>query len=800
MLPDLAHLYRPKADESISCHKTKNKGLMLPYFAYGSNDKNTMTETNGHAGPTPLADATIQVRGARQNNLRNVDLDIPKRQLVVFTGISGSGKSSLVFDTIAAESQRLLNETYPAFLQSLMPGVPRPDVDSLHNLNAAIVVDQEPMCSNSRSTVGTATDAWALLRVLFARVGQPAVASPSALSFNDPSGMCVSCEGLGRVSTLDVDAILNRTLSLNKGAILFPNFAVGSLFWTIYAESGFFDPDKPIADYTDAELTQLLTGTGSKVKTGSYNLAYEGLLDKIQRLYLSKDIESLQPHVRRAVEEVATTKTCPACGGSRLNDAARACRIDSLSAADCLAMPITDLTDWVRQRDLPPVAPILKSLLTTLINVVEIGLGYLTLSRQTGTLSGGEAQRIKMVRHVDSSLTDLLYVFDEPTGGLHPHDVARMIELLKRLRDKGNTVLVVEHNRAVMLAADYIVDIGPGAGTEGGRVVYTGEVAGLIGASTPTGQCLNRPVVPVRQPRQPTGHLTLKSATLNNLQNVTVAIPLGVLTAVTGVAGSGKSSLVIGSMPRESGATLVDQSPIKGSRRSNPATYTGLFDGIREAFAKANKVKPALFSANSEGACPICNGLGVIYTDLVYMDAVASPCEGCGGKRFRSSVLAYTLRGLTIADVLNLSIGRAADFFTEPALLPMLRSLVEVGLGYVSLGQPLTTLSGGERQRLRLAIEIVDKAGLYVLDEPSKGLHMADVEQLTALLHGMVDRGNTVVVIEHNLDIIASADWVIDLGPGAGHHGGRVVYEGPPTQLPTAAESVTGRYLQAHRG
>ncbi|MFE1485425.1 ATP-binding cassette domain-containing protein [Streptomyces fimicarius] len=761
------------------------------------------SKASARAGGSPADfDRVIRVRGARENNLTGVDLDIPKRSLVVFTGVSGSGKSSLAFDTIAAESQRLINETYPAFLQSQMPTLPRPDVDSLENLNAAIVVDQERIGANSRSTVGTATDTWTMLRIVFARVGSPAVPSPSALSFNDPAGMCQECGGVGRVSSIDVEGIFDRSLSLNEGAITFPNFAVGSVFWKIYTESGFFDNDLPLGKFTEKDWEQLLTGTGDVVKTGGYNMAYEGVLDKIQRLYLSKDADSLRPHVRRAVEAIGTTGPCSACDGTRLNEAARACRIDGVSIADCNALQITELSRWAATLPAKGIGPLKAGLVSILDNLVEIGLGYLSLDRAAGTLSGGEAQRIKMVRHLDSSLTELTYVFDEPTAGLHAHDTQRMIGLLERLRDKGNTVLVVEHNPEVIAAADHVVDIGPGAGLGGGQVVYQGDVAGLKKSGTPTGSHLS-----VRRPlktevREPVGSLDIKSASLHNLRDVSVSIPLRVLTAITGVAGAGKSSLVLGSLPKAAEAAIVDQSPIKGSRRSNPATYTGMFDGIREAFAAASKVKAGLFSANSEGACPVCKGLGVTYTDLGYMTAVPTTCEKCEGRRFTDEVLAYHLRGRSIADVLAMSIDTAADFFTEKtekSVTPVLAALKDVGLGYISLGQPLTTLSGGERQRLRLAIEMRRNARTYILDEPSTGLHLADVDNLIRLLDGLVDGGASVIVIEHNLDIVAHADWVVDLGPGAGDDGGRIVYEGPPAKMPKNGKSMTGRFLHASR-
>lgn len=746
-----------------------------------------------------IKEGFIEVRGARQNNLSGIDVNIPKRSLVVFTGVSGSGKSSLVFGTIAAESQRLINETYNAFLQSLMPALPRPDVDLLRGLNAAIVVDQERMGANSRSTVGTATDTWTMLRVLFSRLGKPAVSSTSALSFNDPVGMCLACEGLGSLATLNVDSILDRTKSLTEGAITFPNFAVGSIFWEIFAKSGFFDIKKPLKNWTKAELGQLLTGTGGKVGTGSYKMTYEGLIDKIKRLYLTKDLDDLQPHIRQAVEAAAAIGICSECSGTRLNEEARRCMIQGKSIADANSIQINDLVEWARKIKSAEVAPIVLGLLGTLENLVEIGLGYLSLDRQTGTLSGGEAQRVKMVRHLDSSLTDMTYVFDEPTSGLHAHDTERVIALLKRLRDKGNTVLVVEHNLDVISAADHIIELGPGAGTSGGKLVFQGDLAGLRKSKALTAKFLDTRQPIKTSPRKATGHLKISKAKTNNLKNISVEIPLGVLTAVTGVAGSGKSSLVLDSISRDQELVIIDQTPIQGSRRSNPATYSGALDGIRDAFAKENKVKPALFSANSDGACEACKGLGVTYTDLAYMAAVSSKCEVCGGRRFADQVLKYKLRGANISEVLAMTINDAAEFFTEKNIQPLLSSLSKAGIGYISLGQPLTTLSGGERQRLRLGIEMAGKAKIYVLDEPSNGLHLADVEHLIETLDQIVESGGTVIVIEHNLDVIARADWVIDLGPGAGNDGGQIVYQGPPAGLPRTGSSLTGKHLHRTR-
>jgi excinuclease UvrABC ATPase subunit len=764
----------------------------------------------------------IEVRGARENNLRDVSLDIPKRQLTVFTGVSGSGKSSLVFETIAAESRRLINETYTAFVQGFMATPARPDVDSLEGLTAAISVDQERMGANPRSTVGTVTDAHAMLRIIFSRLGKPRIGPASAFSFNLPAGsvagnitlertadaqpeyqehtiyggMCPACEGLGRASSVDVDALVDRSKSLNEGAITFPGFSSGGWAVRAYAESGFFDPDKPVRDFTKAELDRFLYGPDTKVKIQSINLTYQGLVDRIRRAYLVKDPESLQPHIRAAVERIATYGPCPACGGSRLNDLARSSKIKGKSIADVAAMQISDLVEWVRGVDAPGAKPALEQLSAVLGHFVAIGLGYLSLERESSSLSGGESQRTRMVRHLGSALTDVTYVFDEPTIGLHAHDVQQMNGLLRELRDKGNTVLVVEHEPDVIEIADHVVDMGPGAGSHGGEIVYQGSYAGLRGSGTVTGEHLDVRQAVKTDPRTPTGHIEIRHAKLHNLKDVSVDVPTGVLVAVTGVAGSGKSSLIHGCMPRtDPSVTVVDQSAIRGSRRSNPATYTGILDPIRKAFATTNKVKPALFSANSEGACPECKGLGLIYTDLAFMAGVVSVCEACEGRRFNDDVLAYRLRGKNIADVLDLSIEDAAAFFTEKPVKVMLDRLLDVGLGYVSLGQMLNTLSGGERQRLKLAIEMSSDSEVYVLDEPTTGLHMQDVDNLIGLLDRLVESGRTAIVIEHNLDVVARADWVIDLGPGAGHDGGRVVFEGPPAELVRARGTLTGEHL-----
>ncbi|MFD3331300.1 ATP-binding cassette domain-containing protein [Streptomyces sp. NPDC058700] len=743
----------------------------------------------------------IQVRGARENNLRNVDVDLPKRRLTVFTGVSGSGKSSLVFGTIAAESQRLINETYSAFLQSFMPSLARPDVDGLHNLSAAIVVDQERMGANSRSTVGTATDAYTMLRIVFSRLGTPHVGTSGAFSFNLPEGMCPRCEGAGEISDIDVDELVDRSKSLNEGAITVPNFAVDSWYWRIMAESGFYDADKKLADFTEQEWEDFLHRPSCKVKVGSNTFTYEGLVPKVQRLFLAKDRESLQAHIKAFVDRAVGFRTCPECEGARLTRAALSSRIDGVNIAECSAMQISDLAAFVRRIDDPSVAPLLAGLRELLDSLVEIGLGYLSLDRSSGTLSGGEAQRVKMVRHLGSPLTDVTYVFDEPTTGLHPHDVRRMNDLLLRLRDKGNTVLVVEHKPEVIEIADHVVDLGPRAGAAGGEICYSGNVPGLRTSGTLTGDHLAHRAKLRTEVRTPTGALAITGATQHNLKDVSVDIPTGVLTVVTGVAGSGKSSLIHGNLPGRDGVVVADQSPIRGSRRSNPATYTGLLGPIRTAFAKANGVKPALFSANSEGACPRCNGLGLVYTDLAIAAGVASVCEECEGKRFTPEVLTYRLNGKNIHEVLSLSIEEAYDFFTTKSQArTILGRLQDVGLGYLRLGQPLNTLSGGERQRLKLAIHMAEKGAVYVLDEPTTGLHLADVDKLLALLDRLVEAGNTVVVIEHHQAVMAHADWLIDLGPGAGHDGGHVVFEGTPAQLVEKSDTLTARHLREYVG
>ena len=773
----------------------------------------------------------IRVHGARENNLKNVSVELPKRRLTVFTGVSGSGKSSLVFATIAAESQRLINETYSAFLQGMMPSQSRPDVDVLDGLTTAIIVDQERMGANVRSTVGTATDANALLRILFSRLGEPHIGTPKAFSFNIPSvrgagaitvdraggkqpirksfsvigGMCPRCEGMGTVSDFDLTQLYDADKSLAQGALTIPGFTAGGWNYRLYAESGFVDPDKPIRDYTERELHDLLHHEAVRMKIAGINMTYEGLVPRISQSMLSKDVESMQPHIRAFVERAVTFTTCPDCGGTRLNEGARSSRIRGLNIADACAMQITDLAAWVRSLDEPSMAPLLRSLGDTLDSFVEVGLGYLSLDRPSGTLSGGEAQRTKMIRHLGSALTDVTYIFDEPTVGLHPHDIARMNRLLLQLRDKGNTVLVVEHKPDVIAIADHVVDLGPGAGPDGGTVCFEGTVEALRTSGTLTGRHLGYRAALKPATRKPQGTIPIRHATANNLQDVSVDIPLGVLCVVTGVAGSGKSSLIHGSLPGDAGVVSIDQGPIKGSSRSNPATYTGVLDPIRTAFAKANGVKPALFSANSEGACGGCNGNGVIYTSIGIMAEVSTVCEECEGRRFDASVLEYTLAGRTISDVYQMSVAEALAFFGSgeakvPAARAVLARMADVGLGYLRLGQPLTTLSGGERQRLKLAIQMATDGGIYVLDEPTSGLHLADVEQLLRLLDRLVDAGKTVIVIEHHLAVMAHADWIIDLGPGAGHDGGRIVFEGLPSELVASRSTLTGEHLGDYVG
>ena len=774
----------------------------------------------------------IRVVGARENNLKDVSLNLPKRRLTVFTGVSGSGKSSLVFETIAAESQRMINETYSAFVQGFMPTLARPEVDSLEGLTTAIIVDQERMGANVRSTVGTVTDANALLRLLFSKLAEPHIGSPQAYSFNVPSvsgsgmiktekagrvqkeartytlvgGMCPRCEGRGRVEDIDISQLIDEDLSLAEGAITVPGYVADGWYVRGFIGSGFFDADKKIKDYSKRELDDLLWKQPTKIRVDNINVTYEGLVPKIQKSMLTKDPDAVQPHIRAFIERAVTFQVCPECDGTRLAEHARTSKIDGVSIADATAMQISDLAAWVRGLDAPSAGPLLGTLQALLDSFVDIGLGYLSLSRPSGTLSGGEAQRTKMIRHLGSALTDVTYVFDEPSIGLHPHDIEKMNTLLQNLRDKGNTVLVVEHKPEMIAIADHVVDLGPRAGTAGGEICFEGTLEGLRASGTLTGNHLEYRARLKDDVRTPTGHLEIRGASTNNLKDVDVDVPLGVLTVLTGVAGSGKSSLIHGSLPKDAPVVSIDQTPIKGSRRSNPATYTGLLEPIRKAFAKATGTKPALFSANSEGACPACNGAGVIYTELGFMDTVTTPCEECEGKRFQASVLEYRWGGRNIADVLAMPVDEAVGFFADgetrtPAAHTILERLKDVGLGYLSLGQPLTTLSGGERQRLKLATAMASKDGsIYILDEPTTGLHLADVEQLLALLDRLVDSGKSVIVIEHHQAVMAHADWIIDLGPGAGHDGGRIVFEGTPASLVKDTSTLTGQHLARYIG
>ncbi|GAA5049877.1 excinuclease ABC subunit UvrA [Nocardia callitridis] len=769
----------------------------------------------------------IRVHGARVNNLLDVSVELPKRRLTVFTGVSGSGKTSLVFGTIAAESQRMINETYSAFVQGFMPSLARPDVDVLEGLTTAIIVDQQRMGADPRSTVGTATDTNAMLRILFSRLGTPHIGPPGAFAFNVASvqasgaikvdrgvgkskavradfsrtgGMCTRCEGRGSVTDFDLTQLYDDAKSLNEGALTIPGYSVDGWYGRIFSGCGFFDPDKPIRSFTKKQTHDLLYKEPTKIKVDGVNLTYEGLIPRIQKSFLVKDVDAMQPHIRAFVERAVTFTVCPDCDGTRLSAHARSSKIKGISIADACAMQLSDLAEWVRELDEPSVGPLLETLRQTLDSFVEVGLGYLSSDRASGTLSGGEAQRVKMIRHLGSALTDVTYVFDEPTAGLHPHDIQRMNALLLRLRDKGNTVLVVEHKPETIAIADHIVDLGPGAGSEGGTICFEGTVKGLRAGNTITGKHFDDRAEVKDSVREPTGALEIRGASTHNLRDVDVDIPLGVLTVITGVAGSGKSSLVHGSIPAGAEVVSVDQGAIRGSRRSNPATYTGLLESIRKAFAKANAVKPALFSANSEGACPTCNGAGVIYTDLAMMAGVATTCEDCEGKRFQPAVLEYHFGGRDISEVLAMSVAEAAEFFGEgpartPAAHKILERLADVGLGYLRLGQPLTTLSGGERQRLKLATHMAEKGGIYVLDEPTNGLHLADVEQLLGLLDRLVDSGKSVIVVEHHQAVMAHADWIIDLGPGAGHDGGSIVFEGTPAELVAKRSTLTGEHL-----
>ncbi|MCA9833327.1 MAG: excinuclease ABC subunit UvrA [Thermomicrobiales bacterium] len=767
--------------------------------------------------------AAIRVRGARVNNLKDIDIDLPKRRLTVFTGLSGSGKSSLVFSTIAAESQRLINETYPAFVQGFMPTLARPEVDLMDGLTTAIIVDQQRMGSDPRSTVGTATDANAMLRMLFSRCGDPQIGSPNAYSFNVPSasgsggitvqrgdrtitekadfnilgGMCPRCEGRGTVSGYDMTKIYDEEKTITEGAILVPNYSIDGWYGRIFSNGDFFPADKPVKKFTKRELHALLYKEPTRIKVDGINVTYEGVLSRIEKTMLAKDVDAMQPHVRRFVESAVTFETCPECGGTRLSQQALGSKIMGKNIADCCAMQVSDLAEWVKGIKEPSVAPLLEGLQRILNSFVEIGLGYLSLDRPAGTLSGGEAQRVKMIRHLGSALTDVTYVFDEPTAGLHPADIERMNALLQQLRDKGNTVLVVEHKPSVMAIADYLVDMGPGAGAAGGEIVFQGDLKGLLSSDTTTGKHLEERIGLRGDSRQPNGTIPIRDANLHNLKNVDIDIPTGVLVTITGVAGSGKSSLIDAGLARRDDVMIVDQSPIRGSIRSNPATFSGLLDPIRTAFAKANGVKPALFSANSEGACPVCNGTGVITVDLGFMASVSTVCEECGGKRYRAEVLEYRLDGLNISEVLDLTAAEAAGHFTTGNASKIIGLLNDVGLGYIRIGQQLNTLSGGERQRLKLAASLrTDNAPIYVLDEPTNGLHLADTDNMIAMLHKLVDSGKSIIVVEHNLAVMAQSDWIIDIGPGAGHDGGKVVYEGSPAEMIAKSKTATARYLK----
>ena len=745
---------------------------------------------------------SIRIRGARENNLKNVSLDIPKRQITVFTGVSGSGKSSLVFSTIAAESQRLINETYPAFVQQFMPRYGQPEAELLENISAAIIVDQQRLGGNVRSTVATVTDTAQMLRVLFARLGEPRLPAPGYYSYNDPRGMCAECEGIGEVSAMDMSAVVDESKSLKEGALIARGYEVDTWWWSTFAKSGLFDLDKPIRDYTEEERANLFyLDDGRKIKVDKIGFTYMGLVPKLKRSLGDKDPDAMQSHIRAEYDRIFTRKICPLCNGVRLKSEVLASKISGLNIADMSSMQVSDLAELVRTIDAPQVGPMLSALAARLNNLVTIGLGYLSLDRESSSLSGGESQRVKMVRHLGSSLTDITYIFDEPSVGLHPHDVGRLAGLMEQLRDKGNTVLIVEHKPDMIAIADHVVDMGPFAGTRGGEIVYQGDFPGLLTSGTATGNHMRTHQSIKDKVRKPTGELRIDNAQLNNLKDVSVSIPKGVLTAISGVAGSGKSSLIQGCLPKAYPATIIiDQNLARGSRRSNTATYTGILDNVRKAFAKANGVDASLFSANSKGACPDCNGLGVTFTDLAHLDPMATVCETCEGKRFLPEVLEHRLRGRSISDVYQMSVTDAVVFFTEPAIAKILRGLDDVGLGYLTLGQPLSTLSGGERQRLKLAAELGKQGNIYVLDEPTTSLHMNDVDTLIGLFDRLVDSGSSVIVIEHNLDVIARSDWVIDLGPGAGHDGGTVQFEGLPADLAKKGETLTGRYLASRQG
>ncbi|WP_067929601.1 ATP-binding cassette domain-containing protein [Alicyclobacillus shizuokensis] len=746
----------------------------------------------------------IEIRGARENNLKNLSLRIPKRKITIFTGVSGSGKSSIVFDTIAAESQRLLNENFSMFVRRFLPRIPQPDADAIENLSMAVVVDQKRLGGGSHSTVGTITDISPLLRLLFSRLGEPHVGPPNFFSFNDPNGMCPECNGIGRRLGVDLDKALDKSKSLNEGAIMLPDYKVNSMDWTYIVQSGFFDPDKKLSDYSDEELEQLLYGKARKVKMQfagkAVNITVEGIIEKFINKYIKRDLKTLSERTQRAVAPYISEGPCPSCRGARLNQAALSCRINGLNIAEMSSMEVGQLIRVIREIDDPVAAPVVKSLTERLQHLVDIGLDYLTLDRETDTLSGGESQRVKMVKHLSGSLVDVTYIFDEPSVGLHPRDVHRLNELLRKLRDKGNTVIVVEHDPDVIQVADHIVDVGPLAGSRGGTIVYEGSYEGLLEADTLTGNHLKKPLPFKEIYRQPSGKLSIVDANLHNLRNISVDIPAGVLTVVTGVSGSGKSTLIEVFLRQHPEAIAIDQSAVGVSTRSNPATYTGIMDDVRKAFAAANKVSPGLFSFNSKGACENCQGLGVTYTDLAFLDSVKLPCEVCEGKRFKEEVLAYKLNGKSIADVLAMTVEQALAFFENKDVIRKLQALSDVGLDYLTLGQPLSTLSGGECQRIKLASELHKKGSIYVMDEPTNGLHMSDIGHLLAIMNRLVDAGNTVIVIEHNLDVIRNADWIIEMGPDGGTRGGQVIFEGTPGQIVDTEHSITGKYLRATAG
>lgn len=742
----------------------------------------------------------IVISGARENNLKNVHLRIPKRKITIFTGVSGSGKSSIVFDTIAAESTRLLNENFSMFVRSFLPRVPQPDTDAIENLSMAVIVDQKRLGGGSHSTMGTITDISPILRLLFSRAGQPYVGEPNMFSFNDPQGMCPECNGIGRKLNVDMDKALDMSKSLNEGAIKLPDYKVDGWDWSLVVQSGPFDPDKKLSQYSEEELEKLLYGKAKKVKMDfagkAMNVTVEGVIEKFTNKYIKQDLKAKSERTQKAVAPFITEGTCSTCHGSRLSEAALSCKINGYNIAEMSSMEVGQLIRVIREIDIAVAAPIMKSLTERLQHLVDIGLDYLTLDRETDTLSGGESQRIKMVKHLSGSLVDVTYIFDEPSVGLHPRDVHRLNELLQKLRDKGNTVIVVEHDPDVIKVADHIVDVGPHAGSHGGTIVYEGSFQGLLESATLTGTHMKRPLQLKHDSRQPTGKLSIKDATLHNLRNVNVTIPMGVLTVVTGVAGSGKSTLINDVfLSQNPDAIVIDQSAVGVSTRSNPATYTGIMDDVRKAFASANKVNKGLFSFNSKGACENCQGLGVVYTDLAFLESVKLPCEVCGGRRFKEEVLAYKLNGKSIAEVLEMTVERALEFFEQKEIVRKLQAMSDVGLNYITLGQPLSTLSGGECQRIKLASELHKQGSIYVMDEPTTGLHMSDIGQLLTIMNRLVDAGNTVIVIEHNLDVISRADWIIDMGPDGGSNGGEVVFEGTPSQIIHAEQSITGKYL-----